>query len=105
MDSIVIKRDKIVMHRILGGILDIHNFFFKCKKTSMCCYVEDWGIVRMVEFKMLEFRLYTLCVCIYIIVLVNGNIIDKYFKDNKVINFICNKLRDSLSKCVERYCV
>jgi len=61
--------------------------------------------VRMVEFKMLEFRLYTLCVCIYIIVLVNGNIIDKYFKDNKVINFICNKLRDSLSKCVERYCV
>jgi hypothetical protein len=105
MDSIVIKRDKIVMHRILGGIIDIHNFFFKCKKTSMCCYVEDWGIVRMVEFKMLEFRLYTICVCIYIIVLVNNSIIDKHFKDNKVINFVCNKLRGSLSKCVENYCV
>ena len=105
VDSIVIKRDKIVMHRILGGILDIHNFFFKCKKTSMCCYVEDWSIVRMVEFKTLEFRLYMICVCMYIIVLVNGNIIDKHFKDNKVINFICNKMRGSLSKCVERYCV
>ena len=51
MDSMVIKRDKIVMHRILGGILDVHNFFFKCKKTSMCSYVEDWGIIIMIEFK------------------------------------------------------
>lgn len=35
MDSIVIKRDKIVMHRILGGILDIHNFFLSVK-TRRC---------------------------------------------------------------------
>ena len=105
MDSIVIKRDKIVMHRILGGILDIHNFFFKCKETSMCSYVEDWGAIRMVEFKMLELRLYTICVCIYIIIKVKGSILDKYYKDNKVINLVYNKLRVSLSKVVERYCV
>ena len=30
-DAIVIKKDKIVMHRILGGVIDIHNFFFRCK--------------------------------------------------------------------------
>lgn len=105
MDSIVIKRDKIVMHRILGGIIDIHNFFFKCKETSMCCYVEDWGIIRMIEFKMLEIRLYTICVFIYILVMVNDNIIDKHYKDNKVIKFICNMLRENLSKIVEKYCV
>ena len=105
MDSIVIKRDKIVMHRILGGIIDIHNFFFKCKETSMCCYVEDWGIIRMIEFKMLEFRLYTICVFIYILVMVNDNIIDKHYKDNKLIKFICNMLRENLSKIVEKYCV
>jgi hypothetical protein len=105
MDSIVIKRDKIVMHRILGGIIDIHNFFFKCKETSMCCYVEDWGIIRMIEFKMLEFRLYMICVFIYILVMVNDNIINKHYKDNKVIKFICNMLRENLSKIVEKYCV
>lgn len=105
MDSIVIKRDKIVMHRILGGILDIHNFFFKCKNTSMCSYVEDWGVVRMIEFKMFELRLYTICVCMYVIIKVKGNILDKYYKDNKVINLVYNKLRVSLSKVVERYCV
>jgi hypothetical protein len=105
MDSIVIKRDKIVMHRILGGILDIHNFFFKCKKTSMCSYVEDWGIIRMIEFKILEFRIYVVCVFIYIVVMVNKSIIDKHYKDNEVINFICNMLRENLSKIVEKYCI
>jgi hypothetical protein len=101
----ITKRDKIVMHRILGGIIDIHNFFFKCKETSMCCYVEDWGIIRMIEFKMLEFRLYMICVFIYILVMVNDNIINKHYKDNKVIKFICNMLRENLSKIVEKYCV
>ena len=105
MDSIVIKRDRIVMHRILGGILDIHNFFFKCKKTSMCSYVENWGIVRMIEFKMLEFRLYMICVFIYIIIKVKGSVVDKYYKDNKFINMVYNKWRSSLSKLIERYCV
>ena len=105
MDSMVIKRDKIVMHRILGGILDIHNFFFKCKKTSMCSYVEDWGIIRMIEFKILEFRIYVVCVFIYIVVMVNKSIIDKHYKDNEVINFICNMLRENLSKIVEKYCI
>jgi hypothetical protein len=105
MDSIIIKRDKIVVHRILGGILDIHNFFFKCKKTSMCSYVEDWGIMRMVGFKMLELRLYMICVFIYIIIKVKGSIIDKYYKDNDFINLVYNKWRTSLSKVVERYCV
>lgn len=105
MDSMIIKRDKIVMHRILGGILDIHNFFFKCKKTSMCSYVENWGIMRMIEFKMLELRLYMICVFIYIIIKVKGSIIDKYYKDNEFINLVYNKWRTSLSKIIERYCV
>lgn len=105
MDAMVIKKDRIVMHRILGGILDIHNFFFKCKKTSMCCYVEDWGVVRMIEFKMLEWRLYTICVILYVIIKVRDDIVYKYYKDNKLINIVSNKLRQLLSEIVERYCV
>jgi len=105
MDALVIKRDRIVMHRILGGILDIHNFFFKCKKTSMCCYVEDWGIVRMLEFKMLEWRLYIICLILYVIIKVRDDIVDKYYKDNKLINAVSNKLRTCLSAIVEKYCI
>jgi hypothetical protein len=104
-DSMIIKRDKIVMHRILGGILDVHNFFFKCKKTPMCCYVEDWGVLRMIEFKMLEWRLYTICVILYVIIKVRDDIVYKYYKDNNLINIVANKLRRCLSEIVETNCV
>ena len=104
-DSMIIKRDKIVMHRILGGILDVHNFFFKCKETPMCCYVEDWGVIRMIEFKMLEWRLYTMCVILYLVIKVRDDIVYKYYKDNKFINIVLNKSRQWLSDTVERNCV
>jgi hypothetical protein len=104
-DSMIIKRDKIVMHSILDGILDVHNFFFKCKKTPMCCYVEDWGVVRMIEFKMLEWRLYTICVILYLIIKVRDDIVYKYYKDNKLINIVASKLRRWLSETVETNCV
>jgi hypothetical protein len=104
-DAMIIKRDKIVMHRILGGILDIHNFFFKCKETPMCCYVEDWSILRMMEFKMLEWRLYTICVILYVIIKVRDDIVYKYYKDNKLINIMASKSRQWLSDTVERNCV
>ena len=105
MDALVIKRDKIVMHRILGGILDVHNFFFKCKKTQMCCYVEDWGVVRMIEFKMLEWRLYMICIILYVIVKARDEIVYKYYKDNNLINIVASKLRRWLSEIVEMNCV
>ena len=104
-DAMIIKRDKIVMHRILGGILDVHNFFFKCKQTPMCCYVEDWGVIRMIEFKMLEWRLYTICVILYVIIKVRDDIVYKYYKDNKFINIVANKLRRCLGEIVETNCV
>lgn len=104
-DAMIIKRDKIVMHRILGGILDVHNFFFKCKKTPMCCYVEDWGVIRMIEFKMLEWRLYTICVILYLVIKVRDDIVYKYYKDNKLINIVANKMRRWLSEIVETNCV
>ena len=105
IDSIVIKKDKVVTHRVLGGVLDIHNFFFRCKKTSMCSYVEDWGVVRLLSFKIIEMRIYTICVIMYIITRVKRGIVDKYYKDNKLINIVSNMLRQWLSEIVERYCV
>jgi len=104
-DSMIIKRDKIVMHRILGGILDVHNFFFKCKETPMCCYLEEWGVLRMIEFKMLEWRLYVICVILHVIIKVRDDIVYKYYKDNKFIYGVLNKLRQLLSSIVERNCV
>jgi len=42
--SINVKNEKTNFHRILSGMLDIHNFFIKGSSTSMCSYVNNWGI-------------------------------------------------------------
>jgi hypothetical protein len=105
IDSIVIKKDKIVTHRILGGVLDIHDFFFRCKRTSMCSYVEDWGVIGLLSFKVIEIRIYSICIFMYIITRVKCNILDKYYKDNKFIILIYDMMREMLSKTIEKYCV
>jgi hypothetical protein len=54
---------------------------------------------------MLEWRLYTICVIIYVVTKVRDEIVYKYYKDNVFINMVYNKLRCLLSEIVERYCV
>jgi hypothetical protein len=39
------KNEKNIFNRLLYGLLDIHNFFIKQTKTSMCSYVDEWNII------------------------------------------------------------
>jgi hypothetical protein len=39
-----IKNEPNNFHRILSGLLDIHNFFIKQSNTDMCSYVNDWSL-------------------------------------------------------------
>ena len=41
-----IKNEKNTFHRILSGLLEMHNFFIKNKNTEMCSYVNDWSILN-----------------------------------------------------------
>jgi hypothetical protein len=41
-----VKNEKTNYHRILSGMLDIHNFYIKQTDTPMCSYVNDWGIIN-----------------------------------------------------------
>lgn len=41
-----IKNEKTNYHRILSGMLDIHNFYIKQSDTQMCSYVNDWGMIN-----------------------------------------------------------
>jgi hypothetical protein len=42
-----VKNEKTNYHRILSGLLDIHNFYIKQTNTQMCSYVNDWSFVNM----------------------------------------------------------
>ena len=44
-----VKNEKTNFHRILSGLLDIHNFFIKQSSTSMCSFVEDWGYLHWIH--------------------------------------------------------
>lgn len=49
--SINVKNEKTNFHRILTGVLEIHNFFVKdCRRTEMCSYVNDWSIIDSTLF-------------------------------------------------------
>jgi len=50
-----IKNEKTNYHRILSGLLDIHNFFIKEARTSMCSYVNDWSIIDKWYYKCKDF--------------------------------------------------
>jgi hypothetical protein len=41
-----VKNEKTNFHRILSGLLDIHNFYIKQINTDMCSYVNDWSIIN-----------------------------------------------------------
>ena len=105
IDAIVIKKDKTNIHRVLAGVLDIHNFFFKGKNTSMCCYVEDWSIMRKINFKLIEWRIYAVCVFFYILMRLKEWVPEKYYKDNNILNTLLRQMRSEVGKNIEYYCV
>jgi hypothetical protein len=105
LDSVVIKKDKTSLHRVVAGILDIHNFFFRGKKTAMCSYVEDWSIMRRINFAFIEWRIYCVCVFFYILMRLNQLVPNKYYKDCNILNTLCKQVRYEVGKNIEHYCV
>lgn len=49
MCSINVKNEKTNIHRILHGLLDIHNFYIKQTNTSMCSYVDEWSFIHKIN--------------------------------------------------------
>jgi hypothetical protein len=46
-----VKNEKSNFHRVLTGLLDIHNFFIKQSSTPMCSYMEDWNISNKIHYQ------------------------------------------------------
>jgi hypothetical protein len=44
-----LKNEKSNLHRVLTGLLDIHIFFIKKRKTHFCSYVNDWNFYDIIN--------------------------------------------------------
>jgi hypothetical protein len=101
LDSVIIKKDETNVHRVAAGVLDIHNFFFRGKKTAMCSYVDDWSIMRQINFAMIEWRIYCVCVFFYILMKMKEFVPNKYYKDCNILNTLCKQVRYEGGKNIE----
>lgn len=75
-----VKNEKTNFHRILSGMLDIHNFFIKGSQTQMCSYVNNWTLynyfsmsIRYLIEKIIIYKIYFLNV-------INMNLPNKFKK-------------------------
>jgi len=51
---IFIKNEKNIYPRLLEGLMDTHSFFETNKSNNMCSYVNDWGILDILLFRLRE---------------------------------------------------
>jgi len=64
MKMLYIKNENNIYPRVFEGLMDAHNFFNTNKSNNLCSYVNDWGVVDIILFRMRE-SIYT--VLIYIL--------------------------------------
>jgi len=95
-----IKNEKTNFHRVLAGMLDIHNFFIKGSKTQMCSYVNNWTLynyfcmsIRYIIEKIIIYKLYFLNV-------INKNL-SKEFKKNILCKLVVKICEDFFKIIVE----
>jgi hypothetical protein len=74
-----VKNEKTNFHRILSGMLDIHNFFIKSSQTQMCSYVNNWTIYNYFFMSIRYFIEKIIIYKIYFLNIIHSNL-SKEFK-------------------------
>jgi hypothetical protein len=69
-----IKNEKTNHHRILTGLLDIHNFFIKESRTVMCSYVNEWNLIDKFYYKLKSIFEKFFTYIIYFIVIIKKHV-------------------------------
>jgi hypothetical protein len=103
-----IKNEKSNEHRMLSGLLDIHNFFIKQQSTCMCSYVDNWNVTHKLSYYIKLF-FEKLCVCIIIIIARIKQIIPFNSTTSiiyKIVSIVISKiLPDLIVLLLDTYCI
>ena len=98
-----VKNEKTNCHRILSGMLDIHNFYIKQSDTPMCSYVNDWGIINRsrLSIKGLNETIMVYIVCIL-------NILSRYtmgIEKTILYKLFARIVKECFGVILETYCM
>ena len=99
-----IKNEKTPTHRVLSGLLDIHNFYIKQCNTQMCSYVNDWSIMNK-----LIYNCKIVLEKIIIIIIYNFIKLEKwakpYIHNTLIYKITIQIIKDVLLILFQQYCV
>jgi hypothetical protein len=102
-----VKNEKSNFHRILSGLLDIHNFYIKQSDTQMCSYVNDWSVTNK-TFNYLKVLFEKITInFIYLVIYFKKIIIPfEYDFENTIVYKIISKItHDIFIILLETYCL
>ena len=99
-----VKNEKTNFHRILSGLLEIHNFYIKQTNTQMCSYVNNWSIINISfnKFKIMLERIVIYIICF--ITNINKNIPPE-FKETVLFKILSKISQDIFIILLESYCL
>jgi len=99
-----IKNEKTNFHRVLSGLLDIHNFFIKQTNTDMCSYVNEWSV-----FNKSRLFLKTIVEKIFIYFTCTVVLIEKYMppqiKDYVLYKILIKIIYETYVILLKSYCI
>jgi hypothetical protein len=99
-----IKNEKSNEHRMLAGLLDIHNFFVKQHSTSMCSYVDNWNITHHFYYY-IKILIEKLCIYFIITVAHIKQMIPFNVKASIVYKIVLKIFPDVLVLLLDTYCI
>lgn len=99
-----IKNEKSNEHRMLAGLLDIHNFFIKQQSTCMCSYVDNWNVIHKLSFY-IKILLEKLFVFVVIIIARIKQLLPFNVTSYIIYKVILKLLPDVLTLLLDTYCI
>lgn len=99
-----VKNERTNYHRVLTGLLDIHNFFIKQSSTQMCSYVNDWTIYdKLRNFIKIIFERISLFVIYW--VLYSKKYLPNEIKETFIYRITTKLTKDIFVLFLETYCL
>lgn len=100
-----LKNESSNYHRILSGILDIHLFFIKENNTKMCSYVEDWGMIDVLQQRIKKIIIETIIIWfVYTLYLMKKYLPFDIYKNNIFFKILKKIIVDVYVIIIENYC-
>jgi hypothetical protein len=99
-----IKNEKSNEHRMLAGLLDIHNFFVKKQSTSMCSYVDNWNVIHKLSF-FLKLLFEKLCVYVIILIVRVKQMLPFNVKSSIIYKIIFKIIPEVITLLLDAYCI